>query len=48
MQEWIKANDHERGCMLESIAQDLNYKGQFPHIRADIVDILTEIAAYMK
>ena len=48
MSQWIRADFHIRGCMLESLAQDLDLFGESKERRKEIYDILRSIAAYMK
>ena len=48
MNRYIKAPEHDRGCMIEGLAQELDFYGKNYKRRKITIEILRGIAAYMK
>lgn len=48
VERWKKADWHIRGCMLESLSQELDLYGVNNYNRMVIIDILRRIAATVK
>lgn len=46
--QWIKSDFHIRGCMLESLAQDLDFHGHTEQGREYVSMVLRNIASMMK